>query len=333
MLCLGRVRTADLITLGEAFEDLIFLGLGRLPGPGEEVKTNAFARTVGGGAVITAVAAGRLGLRCEIYSGLGEDAAARVTREGVRVTNLRRDNEPHAISAALSTRGNRSFVTFNGMNDLLEERLLDALTTLRARHVHLALQPRDCRPWHAALTALRRRGLTCSWDFGWSRALVRDRHFARLVNALDLVFLNEQEALLYAKRRTLATALDVWRRSDAEVVVKLGRRGSCLVSPTGTLRVTAPRVAAVDTTGAGDAFNGGFLYGRLHGWSNDASLRLGSFVGSMSTRAPGGLDALPSARDLAPRSGARDTAQQRSAAAQQLFLDGLRRSFAAKGGA
>lgn len=306
MLWLARVRTADLITLGEAFEDLIFLDLARLPGPGEEIKTNGFARTVGGGAVITAVAAARLGLRCEVYSGLGNEGAARVTREGVRVTNLKRDNEPHAISAALSTRANRTFVTFNGINDRLEPRLLRTLPKLRARHVHLALQPRDCRPWCTAILALRRRGVTCSWDFGWSRALLGDRNFWRLVNTLDLVFVNDQEALLYAKKRALPTAFDFWRRLDARVVVKLGRRGSCILLPAGVLRVTAPRMVAMDTTGAGDAFNGGFLYGRLNGWSDDASLRLGSFVGSMSTREAGGLDGLPTASEVAAY-GPRDT--------------------------
>lgn len=289
----------DLVTLGEAFEDLIFLGLRRLPGPGEEVKTREFAHTIGGGAVITAVAAARLGLACRVYSGLGDAAEARLTREGVRVTNLRRPDEPPAITAALSMRANRSFVTFNGMNDRLEGRLLEHLPALRARHVHLALQPRDCRRWHAAVVSLRRRGLTCSWDFGWSRGLLRDRHFARLVGALDLLFLNEQEALLYARRPTLASALDVWQRSARDVVVKLGRRGSCLVSKNGVLRMPAARVVAVDTTGAGDAFNGGFLFGRLTGASSAASLRLGNFVGGMSTRAAGGLDALPSARQLA----------------------------------
>lgn len=307
MVCSARVRMPDLITLGEAFEDLIFLDLARLPGPGEEVKTSAFARTLGGGAAITAVAAARLGLTCRVYSGLGEAGAARLRREGVRVRNLRRPDEPHAVSAALSTRANRSFVTFHGMNVLLERRLLDTLPSLRARHVHLALQPRDCRPWRAAVLALRRRGLTCSWDFGWSRALLRDRHFPRLIAALDVLFLNEQEALLYSRRRTLAAALDVWRTSRAEVVVKLGHRGSCLVSAAGTVRIAATRVAAVDTTGAGDAFNGGFLYARLRGCSRAASLRLGNRVGGLSTRAAGGLDGLPFAHDVAslvPKGGA-----------------------------
>ena len=52
------MRSAELVTAGEAFEDLIFVGLPRLPRPGEEIKTSTFMATVGGGAIITAVAAG-----------------------------------------------------------------------------------------------------------------------------------------------------------------------------------------------------------------------------------------------------------------------------------
>ncbi|MGH9382882.1 MAG: hypothetical protein ACRD2N_01110 [Vicinamibacterales bacterium] len=51
-----------LLCAGESFDDLIFVGLKRLPGPGEEIKTDHFVATVGGGVVITAVAAARLGL-------------------------------------------------------------------------------------------------------------------------------------------------------------------------------------------------------------------------------------------------------------------------------
>ncbi|MEZ5284648.1 MAG: PfkB family carbohydrate kinase [Vicinamibacterales bacterium] len=291
----------DLITLGEAFEDLIFLDLPRLPAPGEEIKTARFARTVGGGAVITAVAAARLGVSCRVVSGLGEAGEARVAAEGVCVTNLRRRGEPAALSAALSTRDNRTFVTFNGMNDALEGRLLRAVPALRARHVHLALQPRRCRPWRAAVTGLRRRGITCSWDFGWSEALLDDPHFVPLLDALDLLFLNEQEAVLYARRPTLDAALETWRDRAAEVVVKLGPRGSCVVAPQGAIaRVAAPSVRAVDTTGAGDAFNGGFLVARLRRQATTDALALGNFVGSRSTRAPGGLDGLPAAADVPP---------------------------------
>src|SRR6266699_3440046 len=163
---------------GEAFDDLIFSGLADLPESGQEVKTDAFARSPGGGAVITAVAAARLGLRCGVASGLGDAAVRLLENEGVSVRNLRRRAEPTAITVALSTRHDRRFVTFNGMNDRLPGRIRRLLPRIRARHVHLALNPGRCRPWIAALAELRRRGITTSWDFGWNPSLARDPAFA-----------------------------------------------------------------------------------------------------------------------------------------------------------
>ncbi len=105
-----------LLCAGEAFEDLIFVGLERLPEPGEEVKTDRFTATIGGGAVITAVKAARLGMRTQLISALGPAAVTRLKKERVAVTNLLKPGEPHAITAALSTGDDRAFVTFNGVN-------------------------------------------------------------------------------------------------------------------------------------------------------------------------------------------------------------------------
>lgn len=294
------VPGADLLTVGEAFEDLVFSGLPRLPRPGEEIKTSQFLKTVGGGAVITAVAAARLGLRVRVLSGLGPDAVLRLRREGVGVANVRRNNEPHAISAALSTRTNRTFVTFNGVNDVLEGRLAAPLRRARARHVHFAFYPHDCRRWTAVVASCRGRGMTTSWDFGWNEGLLADRGFPRLLRELDFTFLNEQEGLLYSRRSDARGSIAVWRTHPRAIVLKLGRRGSRWLSADADLTERAPRVRAVETTGAGDAFNGGFLYAWLRGLPPRACLAAGNFAGAMSTRAAGGLDALPRARDLPP---------------------------------
>lgn len=292
------VSITELLTIGEAFEDLIFIGLPRIPRPGEEVKTSRFVATIGGGAVISAVAARRLGVRSRIVSGLGDAAASRLESEGVSVANLRRSGEPHAISAALSTASNRSFVTFNGINDVLERRLPSALSRETARHVHFAFFPRSCRRWELIVRRLRKSGATTSWDFGWNEALLADRHFVPLLQALDYVMFNEQEAVLYARRRDIDAALNLWRKASMHVIVKLGPRGSRWVGHGVDLEVPTRRARVVDTTGAGDAFNGGFLTARLRGFGAGASLRLGNLVGTWSTRRAGGLDGLPALHEL-----------------------------------
>jgi sugar/nucleoside kinase (ribokinase family) len=293
------VPRPDLLALGEAFDDLIFLGLDRLPRTGEEVKTSTFVRTLGGGAVITAVAAVRLGLPVGLVSALGDEAATRATAEGVRTTNVREPGDPPAITAVLSTRANRSFVTFNGVNDHLEPRLVAAVRDANARHVHFAFYPRDCGQWADIVSRCRERGSTTSWDFGWNEGLLGDRGFARLINALDYVFVNEQEAALYTRRLTLADAKAAWSSHPRNVILKLGAKGSQWIGSGLDIAVPAIRVKTVDTTGAGDAFNGGFLVALLRGHSPKTCLRLGNFVGGMATRAAGGVDGLPG-RDEVP---------------------------------
>jgi sugar/nucleoside kinase (ribokinase family) len=289
----SRGPAARLLCLGEAFEDLIFVGLERLPQPGEEIRTNHFSATIGGGAVITAVAAARLGVNVTLASGLSAAAERRLKLEHLRIVNLRRDGEPHAVTAALSTDGDRAFVTFDGVNTRLEPRLAHVLRETRARHVHLALYPRNTRAWRRHVDALRRRGMTTSWDFGWNDMLAKDANLTALIDALTIVFVNEREAALYAGVRDVDAALPFWRARRCIVVIKLGPAGSRALSPAGEWAVPAPSITVVDTTGAGDAFNGGFLAAWLRGASVTQCLRAGNRIGAASTRRAGGLDALP----------------------------------------
>jgi len=295
---LGRVPRLDLVTVGEAFQDLIFVGLPHQPRSGEELKTAQFTDTIGGGAVITATAASRLGLRTSVISGLSADAAERLRRERVYVVNLRRNREPHAISVAISTRHDRSFVTFNGVNDRLQPRLPAAVARQRASHVHFAFSPDDCLRWTRIVERLRAAGQTTSWDFGWNPALRTRPGFARLVGSVDFLFVNEAESLLYARTRRSDSAIAHWRGAARNTVVKLGRRGSRWIAGSRDLSAPAPRVRAVDTTGAGDAFNGGFLFALLRGRPPRECLRVGNFVGARSTLAAGGIAALPRRREL-----------------------------------
>ena len=278
----------------------MFHGLPRLPRAGEELRTRALTRTIGGGAPITAIAASRLGARVEVVSALAADAVDRLKREGARVRNLRRQGEPHAVSVALSTPHDRAFATFDGVNESLEARVLEqfARRLPRATHVHMALGPRELPKWVAVLERLRARSVTTSWDFGWHEDLARRRGFTALIGALDWVFVNEREARLYTGAATLTQAAARWRTMARRTVVKRGARGAFALVDGAVLRLPAPEVRVVDTTGAGDAFNGGFLAALVRGREVGDCLRLGVRIGSLSTRAAGGIDGLPQGADM-----------------------------------
>lgn len=288
----------DLACLGESFEDLIFAGLPRLPRLGEEMRTKSFTKTFGGGATITAVAAARLGVATRIVSALSDGAVSRLFKEGVKITNLKKRHEPHAITAALSTANDRAFATFDGVNADLGPRLISALGRVQARIVHCALCPRDITPLAAALRTLRARGVLVSLDFGYDLELARDPLLPRLLAEADFLLINEDEAKLYAKRRTLGQAESFWKEHARNTVIKLGSKGSRWISPRWTVEEAAPKVSPIDTTGAGDAFNAGFLAGLLSGLPSRRALRLGNIVGARSTLSVGGLDGLPRLDEL-----------------------------------
>jgi sugar/nucleoside kinase (ribokinase family) len=290
----------DLVAVGEAFEDLVFFRLPRLPEPGEELKTGHFLHVPGGGAVITAVAAARLGLTTRLVSALSPFARNYLKHEGVSFLDLIEPDEQSAISVSLSTVDERSFVTYDGVNENLEHRVLDAVTReyLHSRHFHGALFPRDCCRWIDLLREHRRKSTTSSWDFGWNPQLKDDPCFLDLVAELDVFFLNEAESMLYSGRDTFDESVRFWGDHCGLTVVKRGRAGCVWVGDgvSGTCPALAVKVA--DTTGAGDAFNGGFLYGRLSGLSLEASAVIANQVGSFSTRKPGGVEGLPHLEEL-----------------------------------
>ena len=278
-----------LVCAGEAFEDLIFVGLERLPALGEEVKTDRFHATVGGGAVITAVKAARLGVRTRLISALSEDACRRLRSEKLSITNLKKPGEPHAITAAVSTGRDRAFVTYEGVNPQLAKRLARLIPTLEATHVHFCFYPRDCATWSRHVNRLRKSGITTSWDFGWNEPLSRDRGLIELIDALDFVFINEAEARLYTGADSLDESLPQWKTRKAITILKLGRQGAVWIAPDRDLRVAAPKVKAVDTTGAGDSFNAGFLSAWMKGRRPEQCLAAGNKAGAESTRKAGGL--------------------------------------------
>ncbi len=292
------VAALDLLTVGETFEDVVFGGLARLPAEGEELVTPALERTLGGGALITAIGAARLGLRVGVISALPPSAARTLRAERVRVHDVRRPREPHATTCALVTPTDRAYVTYPGVNAQLPARAARLLAgaRVRARHVHLAFPPRPAAPWARVVERLAARGITTSWDFGAHADLPRDPGFYRLLGALDLVSVNELEARLFTGERTVAAAVTTLASTCRRALVKLGADGARLVGPGVDLGTPARRVRVVDTVGAGDAFNAGFLAAWLGGSGPTACLAAGARVAAGSVGAAGGLAGLPRRR-------------------------------------
>jgi sugar/nucleoside kinase (ribokinase family) len=76
-----------------------------------------------------------------------------------------------------------------------------------------------------------------------------------------------------------------------------GAAAKCTGEP--LFKMAPPTVAVIDTVGAGDSFDAGFIYGHLHHWDLERTLKLAVACGSLSTRAAGGTDAQPELKEVA----------------------------------
>lgn len=295
-----------LLVAGDAFEDLIFAGLPRLPRPGEEIRTTSFTRTVGGGAVISAAWGRAERLQIRLVSPLPPGVEPFLGAQGIECRDLRRADEHHAVTACLSFGEERSFATFApeipGTADRLREALGGELTPFLGQPdfgalllAHLPTDPPGWARWTQAVTRGEGRP-EVFWDFGYDLELARRPGFPDLVQAADGVFVNRQEADLYR------TPLRRAAKSGTLVIVKLGAKGAEVLDRPDT-RVPAPLPlrGVRDTTGAGDAFNAGFLARRLRGGSLGEQIAAGNALGAQCVQRVGGLPATPWGRRPARR--------------------------------
>lgn len=298
------MKQYDIAAVGEIYIDHIFTGFTNWPQPGEEVFTNQYVQEMGGGAAITACALGRLGRSVSLVGVVGERElpwfAERLAPFGVSSAHLRSGLGDTGVTVSVSSSADRSFFTYTGANLHLEEYLSGAamLDHLRkARHVHFAM-PITASLAAFLLPALHDAGCTTSLDVGHQVAWLKDPANHNTCAAVRYLLPNEREARILcagdANDYLNFASVNGW----PSAVVKMGARGAAMRGPDGTVSVPALNVQAVDTTGAGDAFNAGFIDGLLDGEPDGELLRRGCVCGGLSACAIGALRGLPTRNDL-----------------------------------
>lgn len=301
----GRESKFDLVVFGEFFSDLIFYRLPRRPRFGEESKTDSFLIAPGGGLATTAIAASRLGTVTGIITRVGADAEYlptwnQIAQEKLDITACEyRKEVPTALTVCIAYKTDRMMVTHEPINQHLEDLLDNAAVRAKmkqARHVHLACALQRPAKWQPVLRSLKELGITLSADFGWNPEISVNQLIS-IIRHCDFIFPNEHEARAITGTKTPQSALEKLQDWVRVPVVKLGARGSLLMAEGKVYRQPALALPMVDATGAGDAFNGGFLHAFLHGMGWDDCLRAGNICGSMAGTRPGGSEGLPGPQD------------------------------------
>jgi sugar/nucleoside kinase (ribokinase family) len=299
------MKKYDVAVIGEIYLDHVFTGFAQWPQPGEEVFTNEYVQELGGGAAITACALGRLGRSVTLVGVVGPDDTSRIAQRlaqfSVESAGLLSGDVGTGVTVSISSRVERSFFTYVGVNTQLEEPWATAAMlerVSRARHVHLAF-PVSAGLAATLLARAREAGCTVSLDVGHQPQWLLNPANRLTCARLDYLLPNEREARIVSGGDAQAYLRFTKDQGWPSGVVKLGAQGALMRDGKGTVRVRPCEVEAVDTTGAGDAFDAGFIDGLLDGETSEECLRRGCICGSLSTRAAGALSGLPARQDFA----------------------------------
>ncbi|MBS1965268.1 MAG: sugar kinase [Chloroflexi bacterium SZAS-1] len=292
----------DLLVVGEINPDLILRG-DVTPAFGQVEKlVDDATLTIGSSSVIFACGAARLGLRVAFAGVVGDDVfgqfmVSQMLARGIDTSAIVLEPSLHTgLSVILSRATDRAILTFAGSIAALRYEQIDLAMLDRARHLHLgaffmldALRPDVPRLFNEA----RQRGLTTSLDTNYDPTERWDGGLRQVLPLVDVFLPNEAELCAIGGSPDPDAALAALAQQVPIVAAKLGSYGG--VARRGSTIAHAPAlpVAVVDTTGAGDTFDAGFIYGFLHGWELAATLRLACACGSLSTRAAGGTAAQP----------------------------------------
>jgi ribokinase len=297
----------DVVGFGALNVDILFK-VQKLAGAGEESFIEDYTEACGGSAANTVVGLTRLGCKTGFIGKVANDQEGKLqidcfTKEGVDTSGIiqSKKGKSGSVMGFVDKKGARALYINSGVNDTIEPREINYGYLSQTRFVHFSsfVGEKSLRAQKKLLAALP-DNIKISFDpgsvyaqkgFAAIEPIIRST-YVLMPNAFELELLTGETD--YRKGADLMIGLGV-----KIVAVKLGDKGCFLTDGEEQLKVEPFKVKAVDTTGAGDAFCAGFLYGLINKKSLYECGQIANFVASKSVTAMGARAGLPYAKDLA----------------------------------
>lgn len=298
----------DITIAGEINLDLVLYGLPAEIPVERELLATRFEVTLGSSSAILAHNLASLGIATGFITRIGPDELGRIALDrlaasGVDLSKVvQAQNDTKTGATILLHHGSeRRILTYPGAMFEMSRADLDIDYLSSAPHFHLsslflhrALQP----SLPDLFRELKSRGLTLSLDTNddpddkWNSVL------PELLPQVDILLPNEGEVRRIARRSTVDDALIALSKVVPAIIVKCGSGGAIVQSGSKRTHVPGISVHPVDTIGAGDSFNAGFLAAWLSGCNLEESARAGNIAGAFSTQRPGGTEAFRQRHEL-----------------------------------
>jgi sugar/nucleoside kinase (ribokinase family) len=292
----------DVVVVGELNADLVLAGLTSLPAYGEVRLAKDMRFALGSSSAIFACNLARLGVEVGFVGKLGADETGnfllRSLRDrGVETSQIIQSSDGRTgICVVMSFPHEYAMASYAGIRETfcLDDVNLDYVRS--AKHMHMSsfyLQPALRPGCQELFRRAKEAGLSTSLDPDVDPSGKWNGGMRELLPYVDVFLPNEQEAARISGETDITAALNSLSRLSRTVVVKRGANGVLTKSGERTVEAPGFSVQPVDTTGAGDSFNAGFVFQFIQGAPLVNCVAWGNACGALSTRALGGTDGFP----------------------------------------
>ena len=291
----------DVLVVGELNVDLILNKFEKFPEVGKEVIANEMTLTLGSSSAIFASNISSLGAKTAFLGKIGKDKFGDVVTESLQ--NNKVDTSLILIDPLLGTGAtvvltadeDRANATYPGAMNNLTINDIDDDSLNKARHLHFSsyfLQPGLWGSLGVLFKRAKQLGLTTSFDMQWDPNETWNLDVEDVLPNVDVFLPNEEEIKFLSRQKNIEDAIQQIKPYTNILAVKRGNKGS-MVYYQGQLTDLPPFLneQVVDTVGAGDSFNAGFIYKFINGQSISDCQKFGNLTGAVSTTQAGGTAA------------------------------------------
>lgn len=280
----------------------------KIAGEDDESFIKDVSESCGGSAANTIIGLSRLDIKTAIIGKLAQDREGEklidnLKNEGVPTSGLikSKDGRSGSVMGFVDEVGERALYVDPGVNDLITLEEMDLNLAYNTEILHLTSFVGDSIRAQEELLKKLPENVKVSFDPGRIYAEKGRENLGKILERTDILLINKAElkSLTYDKYKSIEEEIKSLAKYDINIiVVKLGEEGCYATDDEISCSIKSFPVKCQDTTGAGDAFNAGFLFSQIKGFNLDQSCIIGNFVASCCVEGVGGTTSLPYRDDL-----------------------------------